>query len=402
MSSFEELVRECDRLWLNCRCTRLRLTPVKKQVQKENRRKAVELKADWETFLQHAADNLEDAGWKTEMDRRVLALLRSESVLNFAVLKPAVQEEFLSITKQFVRDAMCFDTALELDDIMQAMRNVWIILLLECMLERKLCYHKAIFAYSMLYPYTDNFLDDPAIDKQRKKAFNSWLSERLKGEQRPMDADLYRQVDALVSMIEDTFPRQQFPDVYDALLRIQEGQILSVQQDSRLCEEEIRRISIYKGGASVLADGYLMDGDLSEKEAFFCIAYGFLLQVADDIQDMEEDRILCQHTLASMLHGKRQRLRLAQRLHTYLHEVLFYHYSAKASAMQSFVEKNCRFLLIGSIAKQLHLFPKPFAYRMRRSLPLGLDAVTTLMNESSAMLQSEQIHAVIQAYVQAL
>ena len=39
---------------------------------------------------------------------------------------------------------------------------------------------------------------------------------------------------------------------------------------------------------------------------------------------------------------------------------------------------------------------------MRRSLPLGLDAVTTLMNESSAMLQSEQIHAVIQAYVQAL
>lgn len=103
-----------------------------------------------------------------------------------------------------------------------------------------------------------------------------------------------------------------------------------------------------------------------------------------------------------MLHGKRQRLRLAQRLHTYLHEVLFYHYPAKASTMQSFVEKNCRFLLIGSIAKQLHLFPKPFAYRMRRSLPLGLDAVTTLMNESSAMLQSEQIHAVIQAYVQAL
>lgn len=50
MSSFEELVRECDRLWLNCRCTRLRLTPVKKQVQKDNRRKAVELKADWETF----------------------------------------------------------------------------------------------------------------------------------------------------------------------------------------------------------------------------------------------------------------------------------------------------------------------------------------------------------------
>lgn len=402
MMDFDALTRDCKAIWQSCAETRLRLPAVKKELQKENMKQLHAMRKDWQTFMDRAMEHLQDEQWKQEMDLRVLELLRKESILNFNALEPQVQQEFLHITKQFIRDAMRFDCEIQLADIMQAMRNVWIILLLECMLERPLCYHKAIFAYSMLYPYTDNFLDDPAIDKQRKKAFNSWLSERLKGEQRPMDADLYRQVDALVSMIEDTFPRQQFPDVYDALLRIQEGQILSVQQDSRLCEEEIRRISIYKGGASVLADGYLMDGDLSEKEAFFCIAYGFLLQVADDIQDMEEDRILCQHTLASMLHGKRQRLRLAQRLHTYLHEVLFYHYPAKASAMQSFVEKNCRFLLIGSIAKQLHLFPKPFAYRMRRSLPLGLDAVTTLMNESSAMLQSEQIHAVIQAYVQAL
>ena len=141
---------------------------MQKQEQRENQKKAAALKKDWEAFLRHAAENLEEAGWKKEMDRRVLALLRSESVLNFAVLKPAVQEEFLSITKQFVRDAMCFDHTLQLKDIMQAMRNVWIILLLECMLERKLCYHRAIFAYSMLYPYTDNFLDDPVIDRQQK------------------------------------------------------------------------------------------------------------------------------------------------------------------------------------------------------------------------------------------
>lgn len=402
MTGFEELVKGCDRLWLNARCTRLRLSAVQKQEQRENQEKAAALKKDWEAFLRHAAENLEEAGWKKEMDRRVLALLRSESVLNFAVLKPAVQEEFLSITKQFVRDAMCFDHTLQLKDIMQAMRNVWIILLLECMLERKLCYHRAIFAYSMLYPYTDNFLDDPVIDRQQKKAFNSWLSKRLRGELRSVDSALYHKVDALVCMIEDTYPRHKFPAVYEALLRIQEGQVLSVQQDSRLCEAEIRRISIYKGGASVLADGYLMDGELTEKEAFFCVAYGFLLQVADDIQDMEEDRALCQHTLASMLHGKRQRLRLAQRLHTYLHEVLYYHYPTQASAIQAFVEQNCRFLLIGSIAKQLHLFPKLFAYRMRRSLPLELDAMSTLMKESTAWLQSKQIHAVIQAYVQAL
>ena len=82
MTGFEELVKGCDRLWLNCRCTRLRLPAVQKQEQRENQEKAAALKKDWEAFLWHAAENLEEAGWKKEMDRRVLALLRSESAVS--------------------------------------------------------------------------------------------------------------------------------------------------------------------------------------------------------------------------------------------------------------------------------------------------------------------------------
>lgn len=402
MMSFEELITTCDRLWQNSARTRLKLPAVQKSIQKENMDKALAMKTDWQAFLNQAMDHLEEEGWKREMDDRVLVLLRKESFLHFDVLKPDIQQEFLSITKQFIRDAMQFDDGLSLEDIMQAMRNVWIILLLECMLLRPLCYHKAIFAYSMLYPYTDNFLDDPSISWQQKKEFNIWLSARLKGNTLQETDTLYLAVDALVSMIEETFSREQYPEVYEALLRIQEGQILSLQQGSRLSEKEIRRISIYKGGASVLADGYLMDGCLCEKEAVFCVAYGFLLQIADDIQDMEEDRIMRQYTLASTLTKKRQRLQLAERLHTYIGEVLFHHYPAPSSDMQAFVEQNCRFLLIGSLAKQLHLFPKLFAFRMRKSLPLALDEMSAMMREGAQWLESDTIRTIMQAYVKAL
>lgn len=44
MTGFEELVKGCDRLWLNCRCTRLRLPAVQKQEQRENQEKAAALK----------------------------------------------------------------------------------------------------------------------------------------------------------------------------------------------------------------------------------------------------------------------------------------------------------------------------------------------------------------------
>lgn len=122
------------------------------------------------------------------------------------------------------------------------------------------------------------------------------------------------------------------------------------------------------------------------------------------IQDMEIAFCASIHP-ASMLHGKRQRLRLAQRLHTYLHDVILScPLSAKASAMQSFVEKIAeRFLPARSDrCKASCICFKPFAY------PHAAQSSSHLMccnhfdeHESSAMLQSEQIHAVIQAYVQA-
>ena len=53
---------------------------------------------------------------------------------------------------------------------------------------------------------------------------------------------------------------------------------------------EVIKLSFEKGGASVLADGYLAAGSLSRQEAQFLFGWGALLQLVDDLQDIRQDR----------------------------------------------------------------------------------------------------------------
>ncbi len=52
-----------------------------------------------------------------------------------------------------------------------------------CSCEPRLLLSPAIFAYSMLYPWTDNCLDDPRLAPAAKIAFGDWLALRLTGEE---------------------------------------------------------------------------------------------------------------------------------------------------------------------------------------------------------------------------
>ena len=72
----------------------------------------------------------------------------------------------------------------------------------------------AVFAYSMLYPYTDNPLDNPEIDEATKRANSERLARRLRGARlEPVDANEHK-VFRLVGMIEGQYPRSDFPEVY--------------------------------------------------------------------------------------------------------------------------------------------------------------------------------------------
>ena len=143
----------------------------------------------------------------------------------------------------------------------------------------------------MLYPLTDNLLDDPEVPALAKRAFNERFGRRLAGQPVTSCGAREAQVLDLVARIEGEFPRSRFGDVHESLLAIHRGQALSLEQqdDSRLPDAEILAISCEKGGSSVLADLYLVSGRASAGEERFAFGYGDFVQLLDDLQDVGPD-----------------------------------------------------------------------------------------------------------------
>ena len=72
------------------------------------------------------------------------------------------QQGFVDSTRLFVDKVKEYDPSFSIADVYQALRNVWIMNTLQLFLDLPVGYSEAIFAYSMIYPYTDNIMDDTA------------------------------------------------------------------------------------------------------------------------------------------------------------------------------------------------------------------------------------------------
>lgn len=221
---------------------------------------------------------------------RVLA----EEALGFTAaqldLLPA--QAFAEVSEEFVRRARAFDPGLSGEDIYQAGRNAWTANGLQWLLGLPVQNTPSIFAYSLLYPYTDNYLDDPAIPLATKAAFNERFRQRLAGERlAPADAQ-ERVIFDLVAMIEAQYSRADHPAVFESLLEIHQAQARSLKLSRRAAapdEVDVLGLSFEKGGTSVLADGYLVSGSLTEAQRRYTYGHGIFAQLLDDLEDIGQD-----------------------------------------------------------------------------------------------------------------
>jgi hypothetical protein len=220
-----------------------------------------------------------------------------------AHLNIILSEQFRSVSKDFFYKSREFGPELSPENIYQGLRNVWIMNGLQLMMNLPVEITPSVFAYSMIYPYSDNLLDDPNISGKEKQEFSVRFNRRLHGENiAPMnhtEAQLFQ----LVGMFEEQYIRSDFPEVYQSLYAIQKGQTdsLKLLKSGGLTENEIRRVCFEKGGASVLADGYLAAGSLTQRQEQALFGYGIYLQLLDDIQDMKEDIEANTNTMCSSL-----------------------------------------------------------------------------------------------------
>jgi hypothetical protein len=215
-------------------------------------------------------------------------------------------DEFKNVSRDFFYKARMFGPELSPENIYQGIRNVWIMNGLQLMIGLPVEITPSVFAYSMIYPYSDNLLDDPTIPGAEKQEFSRRFNRRLHGEQVESLNHTESQLFRLVGMIEEQFPRYEFPEVYESLYAIQQGQTRSLNliNCNGLEESVVREICFEKGGASVLADGYLAAGRLSPEQERALFGYGIYLQLLDDIQDVKEDNDAKTKTLFSCLDGK--------------------------------------------------------------------------------------------------
>lgn len=327
---------------------------------------------------------------KIQKKSDVLPMMGMNPLLDLSWMSETQRNAFYECTNHFLQDAKAFDATLRDEEIFQAMRNVWIILMLEIVLKKPIQYHKAIFAYSMLYPYSDNFLDDTAHTSSEKEEFNRWFTKRLHGEVVECEGDLCQKIDQLVSLIEQEYDRKSYEDVYESLYRIQDAQILSQKQmQHAITTPQICDISITKGGASVLADGFLIDGSLNDAEKQFCMDFGFSLQIADDIQDVKEDQYLNSHTLATMYKTKEDREMLFQK-NLNLLTLCFRRYQICENVVENFVIKNCQLMMILSLFPQKELYTDQFVETAITSLPVHetfLNEIAYKMKHSTHVIQ---------------
>jgi hypothetical protein len=207
-------------------------------------------------------------------------------------LEIILSENYKTMTKDFIRMGRKFDPEISLEGVFQACRNAWIMNGIQVMMGQPIGLTPSIFAYSMLYPYTDNYLDNSDITSQVKREFSFRFRQKLAGLNAEAANETEERIFKLVEMVEGQFDRIQFPDVYNSLLSIHDAQtksLLLLDPETKLTQEEVLKICIEKGGTSVMADGYLVAGNLSENQAKFLFGFGAYLQLVDDIQDVGDD-----------------------------------------------------------------------------------------------------------------
>ncbi len=291
-------------------------------------------------------------------------------------LETVYDSRFVESTQRFIRAARDFDPELRIASVYQALRNVWIMNTLQFYLDIDVELTDAVFAYSMVYPYLDNYLDDPSASRTDKLSLLAKLKNWLEGHPREPQNSLEEKLHGLIALVERHFPRDHFPAVFPSMLTIYNGQIRSLFQqggEDSPGRSDILSISLDKGGTSVLADGYLVSGRLDSRQEDFCFGFGTFLQLADDLQDVAEDLRYGHQTLFSSAVDQGH---LDSRVNKFLHfmsDVLDQTLNTDRPQEEKLIEvirRSCSLMAMEAVGNHKSFFSRAFVRRAQKGFPV--------------------------------
>ncbi len=283
---------------------------------------------------------------------------------------------FRDAVVDFFKMARQFDPQVRDADVYQAIRNSTSMHLMQVLLGLPVEVTPAVFGFSMLYPYSDNYLDDPSISPGVKATFNRRFRQRLEGEELPPANPHESTIFALVELIESQYSRANYPHLFESLLAIHSAQVKSLELVGELVspyQVDVLRTCMEKGGSSALADGYLVAGTLTPEQRDFVFFYGAFTQLMDDLEDVHSDleaRIMTVFSVTAQrwpLDGVTSR---AFHFGRYLFDVLDIFDSPGLEAIKEMLSIVYYPILIDSASVSSRFYTRPYLKQLQAHYPL--------------------------------
>lgn len=309
-------------------------------------------------------------------NREIMPLVSSWLQIDAAGMDEQIRHGYVNCTETFIRMVRDRWPALDQASIFQALRNIWIMNVIQTMTDQPVELTDAMFAYSMLYPLSDNWLDSHEISEDEKAVFSERFGQRLCGLKMVPGNRHESDVFSMIDLIEGQYSRTENPEVYQSLLLIHQAQCASLRQQGHiLTTNDLIQLSFEKGAASVVADGCLVLGRLSAAEIDFLTGYGIVLQLADDLQDMDEDIEHKHHTLFTDADTSSERWANIQAL-LYLSEISLQKLCCRNDWLQEQIRmllgQSIRLLIGDAIYSQRSFFAKNQIKMINAQHPVGL------------------------------
>jgi hypothetical protein len=281
-------------------------------------------------------------------------------------------EAFYEELMAFLKKVRHFSPELKFDEIGQAIRNYIVYAMFKVIHQVPSGFSSAGFGYSMLYPFTDNYIDSLKPSTSDKKEYNQLIRDKILGKEVDTNCSHHKKTCDLLQAIALEYPREKDDRIYTLLLMMLEAQEESLRQQNpeiTLSEEERLTISLLKGGVSVLVDRFLVHKELTQADLHFYLGFGFFLQLADDLQDIKEDSKKGHQTLFTVSLMKEQEEKLLNKLLNFLHFIMDT-YSAENDSFKNFVLASSDQLIFTSLFGSKEFFTLEYQRQIEAYLPV--------------------------------
>ncbi|MDF2905621.1 MAG: Uncharacterized protein K0R34_942 [Herbinix sp.] len=313
--------------------------------------------------------------WRKKTLDIIFRVLYQENIIGIHnSMQEAEIEAFYEELMAFLKHTRHFSPELRFDEIGQAIRNYIVYAMFKVIHQVQSGFSNAGFGYSMLYPFTDNYIDGSNPSPTEKQEYNQLIRDKILGLEVHPDCEHYKKTCDLLQAIASEYPREKDDRIYTLLLMMLEAQEESISQQScstTLNEEQRLNISLFKGGVSVLVDRFLVNKELTPADLHFYLGFGFFLQLADDLQDIKEDSEKGYQTLFTVELNREHEEKLVNKLLHFLHNIMGT-YSAENDTFKNFVMESSNQLIYTSLCGSKEFFTSEYQKRIERLLPVSL------------------------------